>query len=200
VAQWAAAAERALAAGFEVIELHFAHGYLAHQFYSPHANQRTDAYGGSFENRIRFALEITAAVRAVWPERLPLFARLSCTDWEKGLWDLAQSIELARRLGALGVDLIDCSSGGNLAHARIPLGPGYQLPFAEAIRRETGLPTGAVGLITSPELAEEILAHGRADLIILARALLRDPYWLLHAAHALHADVPWPVQYERVRP
>lgn len=199
VAAWGAAAKRALAAGFEVVELHLAHGYLAHQFYSPFSNRRDDAYGGSFENRIRFALEVAEAVRAVWPERLPLFARISCTDWEDGYWGVDQAVELSRRLGALGVDLIDASSGGNLARARIPMGPAYQTPFAERIRRETGLLTGAVGLITTPELAEEILANGRADLVLMARELLRDPYWPLHAARALRADVPWPVQYERAK-
>jgi 2,4-dienoyl-CoA reductase-like NADH-dependent reductase (Old Yellow Enzyme family) len=199
VAAWAAATRRTLAAGFQVLEIHLAHGYLAHQFYSPYGNQRDDEYGGSFENRIRFALEVALAVRAVWPAHLPLFARLSCTDWEPGYWDLDQAVELSRRLGALGVDLIDASSGGNLAHARIPLGPAYQTPFAERIRRETSLLTAAVGLITTPELAEEILANDRADLIAMARELLRDPYWPLHAARALGADLPWPAQYERAK-
>jgi len=200
VGAWVAAAQRALAAGFQVVEIHLAHGYLAHQFYSPYANRRDDEYGGSFDNRVRFALEIARAVREVWPERLPLFARLSCTDWEPGYWDLEQAVELSRRLGELGVDLIDASSGGNVPNARIPLGPAYQTPFAERIRRETGLRTAAVGLITSPELAEEILANERADLIALGRALLRDPYWPLHAATALGADVPWHPQYERAKP
>jgi 2,4-dienoyl-CoA reductase-like NADH-dependent reductase (Old Yellow Enzyme family) len=200
VAAWAAATRRALAAGFQVIEIHLAHGYLAHQFYSPYANRRDDEYGGSFENRIRFALEVARAVREVWPAHLPLLARLSCTDWEPGYWDLDQTVELSRRLGELGVDAIDASSGGNVAGARIPLGPAYQTPFAERIRRETGLLTAAVGLITAPELAEEIVANGRADLVALARELLRDPYWPLHAAHALGADVPWPPQYVRAKP
>ena len=200
VAAWAAAARRALAAGFEVIEIHLAHGYLAHQFYSPYANRRDDEYGGCFDNRVRFALEIARAVREVWPARLPLFARLSCTDWEPGYWDLAQTVELSRRLGALGVDLIDASSGGNLPNAPIPLRPAYQTPFAERIRRETGLRTAAVGLITSPELAEEIVANERADLVALGRALLRDPYWPLHAATTLGATVPWPPQYQRAKP
>jgi 2,4-dienoyl-CoA reductase-like NADH-dependent reductase (Old Yellow Enzyme family) len=199
VAAWVDSARRAQAAGFELVELHLAHGYLAHQFYSSFSNQRDDEYGGSFENRIRFALEITRAVRAVWPERLPLFARLSATDWEPGYWDLEQTVELAARLGQEGVDLIDASSGGNLPHARIPLGPGYQVPFAECIKRKTGLLTAAVGLISSPELAEEILANGRADLVAMARELLRDPYWPLHAARSLNADLTWPAQYNRAK-
>jgi 2,4-dienoyl-CoA reductase-like NADH-dependent reductase (Old Yellow Enzyme family) len=200
VGAWRSAAERALAAGFQAIEMHLAHGYLAHQFYSPYANQRDDAYGGSFENRVRFALEIAEAVRSVWPEHLPLIARLSSTDWEPGYWDIEQTVELARRLGALGVDVIDASSGGNIAKARVPVRPAYQTPFAERIRRETGMTTMAVGLITSAELAEEIVSNGRADLVAMARELLRDPYWPLHAARTLGADVEWPVQYVRAKP
>jgi 2,4-dienoyl-CoA reductase-like NADH-dependent reductase (Old Yellow Enzyme family) len=179
------AAGRALAAGCEWLELHSAHGYLSHSFLSPLTNQRTDRYGGSFENRIRFLLEIVAAVRAVWPERLPLTVRLSCTDWMPGGWDLEPCVELARRLKAQGVDLIDCSSGGQVPDAKIPVGPGFQVPFAERIRREANIPTAAVGLITSPAQADEIVRAGRADLVLLGRELLRDPYWPLRAAHAL---------------
>ncbi|MCC7104426.1 MAG: NADH:flavin oxidoreductase/NADH oxidase [Chloroflexi bacterium] len=199
VAAWRSAAERALAAGFQAIEMLLAHGFLAHQFYSPYANQRDDAYGGSFDNRVRFALEIATAVRSVWPDHLPLIARLSSTDWEPGYWDLEQTVELARRLGVVGVDVIDASSGGNIAKVRGPLRPAYQTPFAERIKRETGMATMAVGLITSPELAEEIVSNGRADLVAIGRELLRDPYWPLHAARSLGADVNWPVQYARAR-
>ena len=199
VAAWAEAARRAHAAGFDVIELHFAHGYLAHEFYSPLSNTRTDRYGGSFENRIRLPLEIATAVRAVWPERLPLFARISTTDWVEGGWDLTQSVEFARRLASCGVDLIDCSSGGNVADAHIPLGPLYQVPFAETIRREANVPTGAVGLITTPEECEGILERGQADVILLARELLRDPYFPLFAAGALDDDIPWTPQYARAK-
>lgn len=179
------AALRAREAGFQWIELHAAHGYLLHQFLSPLSNHRTDAYGGSFDGRVRLALETAAAVRAVWPGDLPLAVRLSCTDWEPGGWDLEQSVELARRLKGLGVDLIDCSSGGATPTAKIPVGPGYQVPFAEAIRAQAGVATAAVGLITEPDQAEEILERGRADLVFLARAMLRDPYWPVHAAKAL---------------
>jgi 2,4-dienoyl-CoA reductase-like NADH-dependent reductase (Old Yellow Enzyme family) len=179
------AALRARAAGFQWIELHAAHGYLLHEFLSPLSNHRTDAYGGSFDGRVRLALETAAAVRAVWPEDLPLAVRLSCTDWEPGGWDLEQSVELARRLKGVGVDLIDCSSGGATPTAKIPAGPGYQVPFAEAIRAQAGVATAAVGLITEPAQAEEILERGRADLVFLARAMLRDPYWPVHAAKAL---------------
>ena len=198
-AEFVAAAGRALAAGFEWLELHAAHGYLFHSFLSPLSNRRTDDYGGGFEQRIRFLLETTAAVRAAWPERLPLAVRLSCTDWTEGGWDIGQSVELARRLKALGVDLIDCSSGGGVPKAKIPVGPGYQVPFAERIRREAGLATAAVGLITEPHQADAIIADGRADLVLLAREFLRDPFWPLHAARALgrkDALVP-PIQYER---
>lgn len=195
-----AAAIRAHHLGIEVLEVHAAHGYLLHEFLSPLSNRRTDAYGGSFDNRVRLCLEVVAAVRAVWPERLPLFVRLSATDWVEGGWDVEQSVELARRLGAAGVDLVDCSSGGNVATADIPIGPGYQVAFAERIRREAGIPTGAVGLITSPEQAEAILREERADAVLLARALLRDPYWPLHAAETLGVAVEWPVQYLRAAP
>jgi 2,4-dienoyl-CoA reductase-like NADH-dependent reductase (Old Yellow Enzyme family) len=199
VAAFAQSTRWALAAGFQVVELHAAHGYLLHEFLSPLSNTRTDAYGGSFESRTRFVRECVQAMRAVWPESLPLFVRISATDWVDGGWDLPQSIELARLLKPLGVDLIDCSSGGAVPKASIPVGPGYQVPFAEAIRRETGMLTGAVGLITEPQQAEAILQQGQADLVLLARELLRDPYWPLHAARTLGADVAWPVQYDRAR-
>jgi 2,4-dienoyl-CoA reductase-like NADH-dependent reductase (Old Yellow Enzyme family) len=200
VEAFVAATHRSLAAGFEVIELHAAHGYLLHSFLSPLCNQRSDEYGGSFDNRIRLLLEVTAAVRAAWPEHLPLFVRVSATDWVEGGWDLPQSVELARRLGPLGVDLVDCSSGGTVPGARIPAAPGYQVPFAEAIRRETGMRTGAVGLITEPAQADAVVASGQADLVLLARELLRDPYWPLHAARALGTKGPWPAQYLRAAP
>jgi 2,4-dienoyl-CoA reductase-like NADH-dependent reductase (Old Yellow Enzyme family) len=197
VEAFAAAAQRALAAGFELIEIHCAHGYLAHQFLSPLSNRRTDQYGGPFENRIRFALEVAAAVRAAWPERLPLFVRISATDWVPGGWTLDDSVELSRRLGAAGADLIDCSSGGSDPAARIPLAPGYQAPFAERIRRDTGILTGAVGLITTAQQADQIVHGGQADLVLLAREFLRDPYFPLRAARALGAQAPVPVQYSR---
>lgn len=199
VGQFGRSAALALEAGFEVLELHFAHGYLVSSFLSPLTNKRTDAYGGSAANRMRLALEIAAAARKVWPERLPLFARISATDWVEGGWGLPDSIELARRLKALGVDLIDCSSGGVVPYAKVPVAPGFQVPFAEAIRKEAGVMTGAVGLITEPRQADEIVASGRADAVLLARELLRDPYWPLHAAKALGADVPWPKQYARAK-
>jgi 2,4-dienoyl-CoA reductase-like NADH-dependent reductase (Old Yellow Enzyme family) len=198
-ADFAAAAVRSVAAGYEWLELHAAHGYLGHEFLSPLSNQRTDGYGGSFENRIRFLLETTRGVRAVWPDRLPLTVRLSCTDWTPGGWDIDQSVELSRRLQAEGVDLIDCSSGGGVNDAKIPLGPDYQVPFAERIRREVGIATAAVGLITAPAQAEAIIQSGRADLVFLARELLRDPYWPLHAARVLgrEAALKPPLQYAR---
>jgi 2,4-dienoyl-CoA reductase-like NADH-dependent reductase (Old Yellow Enzyme family) len=196
---FADAAKRALDAGFEVVELHYAHGYLAHSFLSPLSNRRTDAYGGSFDNRARFALETAAAVRRVWPETLPLFARVSATDWIEGGWDLPQTIELAGRLKDLGVDLIDCSSGGAAPRAKIPVGPGYQVPFAEAVRRQARIATGAVGAITEPEQAEKIVASGQADAVLLARQFLREPYWTQRAAAALGASAPWPKQYGRAR-
>ncbi len=197
---FAAAARRARDAGFDCIELHMAHGYLVHQFLSPLSNHRHDAYGGSLENRMRLALEVARAVRAAWPEERPLLVRISASDWAEGGWDLEQSIALCRGLAQAGVDLVDCSSGGSVPHAKIPLGPGYQVPFAEAIRRQTGVKTGAVGLITEPAQAEAIVAEGKADVVFLARAMLRDPYWPLHAAQALGATGPWPVQYQRARP
>jgi 2,4-dienoyl-CoA reductase-like NADH-dependent reductase (Old Yellow Enzyme family) len=194
------AARRALAAGFDVVEIHAAHGYLIHEFLSPLSNTRTDDYGGSFGNRIRLCLEIAAAVRAIWPERLPVFARLSATDWVDGGWDVEQSVQLARCLKDVGVDLIDCSSGGNVPAAHIPVGPGYQVPFAERVRREAGIATGAVGLITEPQQANQIIEHGQADAVLLARELLRDPYWPLRAARELGATIDWPAQYLRAAP
>ncbi len=200
VAAFRAAALRARAAGFDVAEIHAAHGYLIHQFLSPLVNTRTDDYGGSYDRRVRLCLEVAAAVRAVWPDDLPVFVRLSCTDWKEGGWDLDQSVELARRLRDLGVDLVDCSSGGAVADARITVGPGYQVPFAARIRREAGIPTGAVGLITGAAQADAIVRGGDADCVLLAREMLRHPYWPLHAAQELDAVVPWPVQYVRAAP
>ena len=200
ISAFATAARRACDAGFRVIEIHAAHGYLIHEFLSPLSNQRTDAYGGSFENRTRLLREIVAAVRGAWPERAPLFVRISATDWIDGGWDIRQSVELARQLKELGVDLIDCSSGGNVAQATIPVGAGYQTPFAEQIRCETHILTGAVGMITSPVQAEHIIGTGQADAVIIAREFLRDPYWPLRAARELRQPVAWPVQYLRAAP
>ena len=200
IADFRSATERSLAAGFKVIEIHAAHGYLLHQFLSPLSNHRTDAYGGSFENRSRLLLEVVAAVRQVLPADFPLFVRISATDWTEGGWTADDSVQLATWLRDRGVDLVDASTGGNVEKAQIPVGPGYQVEFAERIKRETGLATGAVGLITTPEEAEKIVASGQADLVLLAREELRDPYFPLHAAHALGADVQWPVQYERAKP
>ncbi len=194
------AARRSLLAGFQVVEIHAAHGYLLHQFLSPLSNQRTDHYGGSFEKRTRLLKDIVQAVRTVWPENLPLLVRISATDWVSGGWDLEQSVELVRQLLPLGVDLIDCSSGGSDPHARIPLGPGYQTGFSEQIRRQTGSRTGAVGLITAPAQADHIVRSGQADLVLLARELLRDPYWPLKAARDLGQPRQWPAQYVRAAP
>lgn len=199
IAEFTRAARFAEAAGFGVIELHMAHGYLLHEFLSPLSNHRTDGYGGALENRARFPLEVVRAVRGVWPAERPLFARLSCTDWVDGGFQLPEAVEVSRWLQEAGVDLIDCSSGGNSPAQQIPLEPGYQVPFASAVRK-AGIPTGAVGLITEPRQAEAILADGAADAVLLARALLRDPYWPLHAAHDLGADVAWPTQYTRAKP
>ncbi len=200
VAGFIGAANRALEAGFELVEVHAAHGYLLHQFLSPLSNRRSDRYGGSFENRTRLLLEVVDGVRSVWPERLPLWVRVSATDWaEADGWDLPQTIELARLLKGHGVDLFDCSSGGTLGQTRIPWAPGYQVPFAESVRRETGLATGAVGMITQPDQAERIVAQGRADVVLLGRALLRDPDWPLHAARLLGASADWPPQYLRAK-
>jgi 2,4-dienoyl-CoA reductase-like NADH-dependent reductase (Old Yellow Enzyme family) len=194
---FAAAARRALAAGFDVVEIHAAHGYLLHEFLSPLSNHRTDRYGGSFENRTRLLIETVDAVRAVWPAELPLFVRISATDYTAGGWDVEQSVALAKLLKRHGVDLVDCSSGGNVPGATIPTGPGYQVPFAERIRREVGVATGAVGQITSAAQADQIVRTGQADLVLLARQMLRDPYWALHAADELGAEISWPAQYLR---
>jgi len=191
------AAGRALAAGFEWLEIHAAHGYLIHSFYSPLSNQRSDAYGGSFENRTRFLIETVREVRKTWPSRLPLTVRLSCTDWIEGGWTVSETATLAGRLKAEGVDLIDCSSGGNAPRAALPLGPGYQVPLAETVRSGANIPVAAVGLVTAPEQADEIIRNGRADLVLLGRQLLRDPYWPLHAARALKQPAPIPNQYLR---
>jgi 2,4-dienoyl-CoA reductase-like NADH-dependent reductase (Old Yellow Enzyme family) len=193
-----AAAHRALAAGFQWLELHAAHGYLCHEFHSPLSNQRSDKYGGTLENRMRFTLETAECLRKIWPEKLPMSVRISCTDWFEGGWTLEDAIELSSRLKALGIDLIDCSSGGSTTLAKIPAGASFQVPFAEAIRRKTGIMTAAVGLITEPMQADEIVRNGRADLVLLARELLRDPYWPVHAAEALRKrdQIRLPDQYE----
>ena len=193
------ATHRAFKAGFDLVEIHAAHGYLIHQFLSPLVNTRTDQYGGSFENRTRIVREVVEAVRKVWPERLPLWLRISASDWTEGGWTIEDSIALAKQVKPLGVDLIDSSSGGIVPSAKIPLGPGYQTPFAERIRKEAGILTGAVGMITSPEQAQHIIGTGQADLVLLARELLREPYWPLRAAHVLKQPIEWPKQYERAR-
>ncbi|HEU5337190.1 MAG TPA: NADH:flavin oxidoreductase/NADH oxidase [Terriglobales bacterium] len=197
---FAEGARRAREAGFQVVEIHAAHGYLLHEFLSPLSNHRQDEYGGSLENRTRLLREVVTGVRCVWPERLPLFVRISATDWAEGGWDIEESIELARQLRGLGVDLVDCSSGGTLPHAKVPVGPGYQTPFAERIRREAGIATGAVGMITDPAQADHILHTGQADLILMAREFLREPYWPLRAARELGQQASWPVQYLRAAP
>jgi 2,4-dienoyl-CoA reductase-like NADH-dependent reductase (Old Yellow Enzyme family) len=176
-----------------------AHGYLLHEFLSPFVNRRSDSFGGSLENRLRFPLRVARAVRTAWPQDRPVFVRISATDWNEGGWDLGQSVVFARQLQESGIDLIDCSAGFITADEPIPAGPGYQVPFAAAIRREAGIATGAVGFITAPAQAEQIVATGQADVVLLARELLRDPYWPLHAASALGVDVPWPLQYERAK-
>jgi 2,4-dienoyl-CoA reductase-like NADH-dependent reductase (Old Yellow Enzyme family) len=190
-------AKRALAAGFEWLEIHAAHGYLIHNFYSPLSNQRTDRYGGDFENRIRFLVEIIEQVRTVWPEHLPLTVRISTSEWTEGGWTVEDSISLAKILKGLGVDLIDCSSGGNVSKAIVPLSPGYQVHFAEAIRKAATIPTAAVGLITTPMQADEIIQSGRADIVLLGREMLRDPYWAIHAAKTLNQPFSVPPQYQR---
>jgi len=200
VSQFAAATRRSLEAGFKVIELHMAHGYLLHEFLSPISNQRGDEYGGSLENRMRLPLRVAETVRQAWPADLPLFVRISCTDWVEGGWDLVQSIEFCGRLKTIGIDLIACSSGGLVPSAVIPAGPGYQTPFAAQIRSKAEIATGAVGLITNPVQAEQIISTGQADAVIIGRELLRSPYWALHAAKALNADIPWPPQYLRAKP
>jgi 2,4-dienoyl-CoA reductase-like NADH-dependent reductase (Old Yellow Enzyme family) len=197
VEAFAAAAHRSLAAGFRIIEIHAAHGYLLDEFLSPLANRRTDEFGGSFENRIRLTLEVAQSIRRAWPEDLPLFIRISAEDWAPGGWTLTDSVELARKLKPIGVDLVDCSSGGVVPYAKIPVGPGYQVPFAETVRRETGILTGAVGMITEPAQANRIISDGQADLVLLARQMLRDPYWPLHAAQTLGAGPAAPSQYRR---
>jgi 2,4-dienoyl-CoA reductase-like NADH-dependent reductase (Old Yellow Enzyme family) len=197
VADFRLAADRAVQAGFEVVEVHAAHGYLLHEFLSPLSNQRTDDCGGSLANRMRFPLAVARAVREAWPRDLPVLVRISASDWKEGGWDLEQSIAFVRELKKIGIDMIDVSSGGNAADQKIVLGPGYQAPFAAAIRREAGIPTAAVGLITEPVQSEHILATGQADAVCLARALLRDPYWPRHAAKALGVAMEWPDQYKR---
>jgi 2,4-dienoyl-CoA reductase-like NADH-dependent reductase (Old Yellow Enzyme family) len=200
VEAFAAAAGRAKQAGFQLVEIHAAHGYLIHEFLSPLSNRRTDAYGGSLENRTRLAREVVTAVRQVWPEEWPLFMRISATDWVPGGWDPAQSVELAKQLKQLGADLIDCSSGGSSPAAKIPMGPGYQVPFAEKIRREAGVLTGAVGMITAAKQADEIIREGKADVVLLAREFLRQPYWPILAARELGREIAWPPQYLRAAP
>lgn len=197
VAEYANAARRSLEAGFQVVEIHMAHGYLLHSFLSPLANRRTDDYGGSFENRVRFPAEVAREVRRLWPEELPVFVRISCTDWVEGGWDLEQSVRFGELLGQAGIDLIDCSSGGIAPDA--PMKPELQPPFAGVIRREAGIATGAVGAITDPRQAQAIIAEDQADAVFLGRELLRNPYWALHAAHALEAPIDWPPAYLRAR-
>ncbi|MGE5679853.1 MAG: NADH:flavin oxidoreductase/NADH oxidase [Bacillota bacterium] len=199
VEDFARAAERSLRAGFQVIELHMAHGYLIHQFLSPLSNFRKDEYGGTLENRCRFALEVAASVRGAIGGDIPLFARISATDWAEGGWDIEQSVYLVKLLKQAGVDLIDCSSGGLVMKASISVGPGYQVSFAEKIKQETGILTSAVGLITSAEQAEQIVLTGQADAVLLGRAMLRNPYWPLHAAKVLRTDINWPEQYLRAK-
>lgn len=200
VKQFGLAAARAYQAGFRILELHAAHGYLIHQFLSPIANQREDVYGGEFRNRIRFLLEVVKELRLIWPERLPLFVRISATDWVKDGWDISESIQLAVILIDMGVDLIDVSSGGVSSQAQIPTGPGYQTDFAKRIRQEAGMLTAAVGLITSPDQADHIVRTGQADLVLLGRELLRNPFWPAHAAHKLGHSASWPAQYLRAAP
>ena len=194
------AARRANKAGFDFVEIHAAHGYLLHQFLSPLANQRTDAYGGSFENRTRLVLQVVDVVRAEWPAHLPLFVRISATDWAAGGWNIDESVQLARLFREHGVDLVDVSSGGQVPDAKIPVGPGFQVEFAARIRRETGIPTAAVGLITEAAQANAIVAQDEADLVLMGRELLRDPNWPVHAAAALGEPASWPPQYLRAAP
>ena len=197
---FAAATQRALAAGFDFVEIHGAHGYLLHEFLSPLANHRTDAFGGSFANRTRLLLQVANAVRGAWPQHLPLFVRISATDWAEGGWTPDESVELARLLAARGVDIVDVSTGGQVPNATIPVGPAFQTPFAARIRAEAGIPTAAVGMITEPAQANDIVANGQADIILMARALLRDPYWPVHAAASLTEAASWPAQYLRAAP
>jgi 2,4-dienoyl-CoA reductase-like NADH-dependent reductase (Old Yellow Enzyme family) len=184
-----------LTAGFKVIEIHAAHGYLLHQFLSPISNRRTDQYGGSLENRMRFLLRVAERLRAIVPEQLPLFVRISATDWVEGGWDVEQSVVLCKQLKEIGVDLIDVSSGGSVHDAKIPIAKGYQVPFAQRIRDEVGIRTGAVGMISDPQFADEIISSGQANLVFLARELLREPYWAIKAQHALEEEQIWPKQY-----
>jgi len=199
IADFGNAAKRAFDAGFRVLEIHAAHGYLLHEFLSPISNSRTDEYGGSFENRIRMLLEVVEQIQLNWPVNLPLFVRISATDWVEVGWTIEESVSLSKILLEMGIDLIDCSSGGNIGHAKIPVAPGYQVPFAKQIKEETGIMTGTVGVITTPDQAEEILQNGDADLIFMARELLRDPYFPLHASAKLSEVIEWPVQYQRAR-
>ena len=198
-ADFKAATLRSVEAGFKVAEIHGAHGYLFHQFLSPLSNQRTDEYGGSFENRIRLLVEVTETIKEAWPKEYPLFVRISATDWTEGGWTIEDSVKLASVLKEKGVDLIDCSTGGNVPKASIPNNPGYQVPFAEQVKKEAGILTGAVGLITTPEQANEIITAGQADLVLLAREMLRDPHFALRAAHQLGHNITWPAQYERAQ-
>jgi 2,4-dienoyl-CoA reductase-like NADH-dependent reductase (Old Yellow Enzyme family) len=200
VSAFAAAARRADTAGFDFVEIHGAHGYLLHEFMSPLANHRDDRYGGSFENRIRLPLQVVNAVRAAWPAHLPMFMRISATDWAEGGWSADEAVALAKQLREHHVDLVDVSSGGQVPHASIPVGPGFQVPLAARIRSEAGIPTAAVGMITQPAQANDIIASGQADVVLLAREMLRDPYWPLHAAIALGETASWPVQYLRAAP
>lgn len=199
IADFKTATGRAFKAGFRVIEIHAAHGYLINEFLSPLSNQRTDKYGGSFENRIRFLLEVVAAVRSNWPDKYPLFVRISASDWTENGWKIEDSIALAETLKTRGVDLVDCSSGGVIPGVKIPTGPGYQVPFSEAIRKQSGMATAAVGMIVNPQQAESIIANAQADLVFLAREMLRDPYFPLRAARELGYDIAWPRQYERAK-
>jgi 2,4-dienoyl-CoA reductase-like NADH-dependent reductase (Old Yellow Enzyme family) len=199
VEQFRKAADRSIQAGFKLIEIHAAHGYLLHEFLSPLSNKRYDEYGGSFENRIRILLEVLDAIRSVTADSFPVIVRISSTDWVEGGWDIEQSVQLAQKLKESGADLIDASSGGNISHARIPVGPGYQVPFAERIKRESGIMTGAVGLITLPDQAEQIIAAGQAEIVLLAREMLRNTYWPLFAARQLKSDIEWPRQYLRAK-
>ncbi|MCQ8896956.1 NADH:flavin oxidoreductase/NADH oxidase [Limnobacter humi] len=197
IGQFAASAQRALAAGFQVVEVHAAHGYLLHQFLSPLANQRTDAYGGSLDNRMRFPLAVVKAVRAVWPDHLPVLVRVSATDWVDGGWTIEDTVTFCKHLKALGVDLVDVSTGGMVPTAKIPAAPGFQAPFAQRIRAEAGLPTATVGLITQAQQADDLLQTGHADLVLLGRELLRNPLWPLLAARELNTAIEWPAQYKR---
>jgi 2,4-dienoyl-CoA reductase-like NADH-dependent reductase (Old Yellow Enzyme family) len=199
VSQFVAAAKRCVHAGFDVVEIHAAHGYLFHQFYSPLSNERTDEYGGSFENRVRFLLETVVAVRNAIPDSMPLFVRISASDWVPEGWSIDDSIELSKKMKELGVDIVDVSSGGNLHNAPIKAAPGFQVPFAEAIRAKAGIPTTAVGMITEAKQADEIVSSGKADAVFLARAMIRNPRWAMAAAAELGVKIDWPLQFDRGR-